>query len=494
MTNWAMQQPYGNNYGGISNWQSGTAASRYGSFEEDYNWNSPQKYSGLPPGKVTTSGITVTLANGAAFVTGGAWSGAAITINSVGYTISSVSSASSLTLTTSAGMQSTPVTYSVAGYGQLGTMAGFEMRGPVENGIDLWYPPFGSYFGDHIGTIVQRCFDIYSSASVCNTWNQGIPIINVQNENNTSQGEDLMTYNPTSASWQLTSGATNIAGQSATNFMNVTPMTFGVSVLAVGSGHGCLHADTSGNLTTATSDCGSVTSVTFSGDGIIDSLSPSTPVTSSGTVAATPLTQNPNTVLAGPSSGSAAAPTFRALASADIPTSTWWVAPFLGNASANLSGSSNTVRGWGFTVPAPVTFSNIYAESNTPDGSGLYSVGIACGAGPSGSTCTGSVSQGGLICHPTPGINVPSAHMMMTNTCSEGSVTIYPGNVYILLGTGNTTTGLLQGSGTNGFILPYYNATMSGCSSASGVITGPCSSTTPMAAVNGSSVPSFTLH
>jgi hypothetical protein len=230
-----------------------------------------------------------------------------------------------------------------------------------------------------------------------------------------------------------------------------------------------------------TGGSGTVTSVSFTGDGVVDSSTPSSAVTSSGTVTATALTQSANTVLAGPSSGSAATPTFRALASADIPTSTWWVAPFFGNASANLSGSTNTIRGWGFTVPAPVTFSNIYAESNTADALGLYSVAIAN-------------SSGSLLCHPTTGHNIPTAHAVMTNACGEGSVTIYPGSVYILLTTGNATTGLLQGSGTNGFVLPYYNATMSGCTSASGVITGPCSSVALAAAVNGSSVPSFTLH
>ena len=68
------------------------------------------------------------------------------------------------------------------------------------------------------------------------------------------------------------------------------------------------------------SGSGTVTSVTFTGDGIIDSATPSAAVTTSGTVAATPLTQTANCVFAGPVSGSAARPTCRSLVTADVPT------------------------------------------------------------------------------------------------------------------------------------------------------------------------------
>jgi len=92
-----------------------------------------------------------------------------------------------------------------------------------------------------------------------------------------------------------------------------------------GTGFGC-HTITPGT--------GTVTSVTFTGDGIIDSSTPSTAVTTSGTVAATPLTQTANTVLAGPASGSAANPAFRALVSLDVPDN-----------AANTSGTAANVTG-----------------------------------------------------------------------------------------------------------------------------------------------------
>jgi len=64
---------------------------------------------------------------------------------------------------------------------------------------------------------------------------------------------------------------------------------------------------------------GTVSSVTFTGDGTVLSSTPSSAVTTTGTLTATLNTQAANEVLAGPASGSAAAPTFRALVTADLP-------------------------------------------------------------------------------------------------------------------------------------------------------------------------------
>jgi hypothetical protein len=64
---------------------------------------------------------------------------------------------------------------------------------------------------------------------------------------------------------------------------------------------------------------GTVTSVTFTGDGTLFSSTPSSAVTTTGTLTAALANQSANVVLAGPASGSAAAPTFRALVNADLP-------------------------------------------------------------------------------------------------------------------------------------------------------------------------------
>lgn len=89
-----------------------------------------------------------------------------------------------------------------------------------------------------------------------------------------------------------------------------------ISLNLVSKGSGTVNV----NGTPIGTGSGTVTSVTFTGDGIVDSSTPSTAVTTSGTVTATAKTQTANTVLAGPSSGSAVAPTFRSLVSADIPS------------------------------------------------------------------------------------------------------------------------------------------------------------------------------
>jgi hypothetical protein len=64
---------------------------------------------------------------------------------------------------------------------------------------------------------------------------------------------------------------------------------------------------------------GTVTSVAMTGDGVVfNSTVSGSPITTSGTLAPALLTKNANTVFAGPTSGGAATPTFRALVAADM--------------------------------------------------------------------------------------------------------------------------------------------------------------------------------
>lgn len=73
-----------------------------------------------------------------------------------------------------------------------------------------------------------------------------------------------------------------------------------------------------GTWSTPPTSSGTVTSVTFTGDGTVLSSTPSAAVTTSGTVTASLNTQSANRFFAGPTSGGAATPTFRALATADF--------------------------------------------------------------------------------------------------------------------------------------------------------------------------------
>lgn len=130
-------------------------------------------------------------------------------------------------------------------------------------------------------------------------------------------------------------GSTTVGATSTTSAASGGLMVAG-TVSASASQPLC--TDASGNKTITTSGCpagtGTVTSVTFTGDGVVDSSTPSTAVTASGTVTATIKTQTANTVLAGPTTGSAASAAFRALVSADIP-----------NNAANTSGSAGSLSG-----------------------------------------------------------------------------------------------------------------------------------------------------
>lgn len=90
-------------------------------------------------------------------------------------------------------------------------------------------------------------------------------------------------------------------------------------VVPVADAAGVLTSDGVGNLTWAPAGgTGTVTSVGLSLPAIF-SVSGS-PVTASGTLSATLANQNANLVFAGPSTGSPAAPTFRSLVAADIPS------------------------------------------------------------------------------------------------------------------------------------------------------------------------------
>jgi hypothetical protein len=76
-----------------------------------------------------------------------------------------------------------------------------------------------------------------------------------------------------------------------------------------------------GNVIFYPTNFGGVSSVSFTGDGVIFSSAAGTPVTSIGTLTPSLLPQAPHVVLAGPGTGvSNANPTFRALVAADIPT------------------------------------------------------------------------------------------------------------------------------------------------------------------------------
>jgi len=90
------------------------------------------------------------------------------------------------------------------------------------------------------------------------------------------------------------------------------------------------------NASTAT-----VSSVTFTGDGTVLSSTPSTAVTTSGTLTAALKTQTANKVFAGPVGGGAVAPTFRSLVAADIPS-----LPYAGATTGQTILAGNNIGGF----------------------------------------------------------------------------------------------------------------------------------------------------
>ena len=109
------------------------------------------------------------------------------------------------------------------------------------------------------------------------------------------------------------------------------------SAVASSSGQ-VLTSDTSGNLSWSSAATGTVTSVAMTVPSFLSVTG--SPITSSGTLAVSLANQNANLVFAGPSSGGAAAPTFRSLAAADIPSLDW---------SKITSGTPTTLTGYGIT-------------------------------------------------------------------------------------------------------------------------------------------------
>jgi hypothetical protein len=114
---------------------------------------------------------------------------------------------------------------------------------------------------------------------------------------------------------------------------------------------------------------GSVTSVAITGDGVIFASSISgSPISSSGTfnLLTSLLTQNANRVLAGPASGGAATPTFRALVAADFPAGVGTVTSVAlalnGSAILSLAVSGSPVTGTG-TLTGTINFANQSANT-----------------------------------------------------------------------------------------------------------------------------------
>lgn len=152
--------------------------------------------------------------------------------------------------------------------------------------------------------------------------------------------------------------------------------------------------------------------------------------------------QSANTVYAGPASGSAAAPTFRALTGADLPACNDWQNTSAGVASSNTM-PSNVNSVVSFTAPCSGTFTKMTFFLNTVDNStNLYDFGWYTF---NGTTTITKACDSGAIAGSTFGVT-PS--VFITLTMLSSGCTFSAGTRYYLGWTGNATT-LKYGCGAN---------------------------------------------
>lgn len=191
------------------------------------------------------------------------------------------------------------------------------------------------------------------------------------------------------------------------------------------------------------SGTGTVTSVGMTGDGIIfNSAVTGSPITTSGTLVPVLKNQNANTFLAGPSSGSAATPTFRFLATADLPSS---AVTNSGNLSTlfNTSISAQTLSFTANNALSKGIFSNPSGSLAPP---GFNALTITAGTGLSGG---GNLADSPTISLSSP-VAVANGGLNLTSAPSNGQIPIGNGTGYVLstLTAGNGIS-VTNGSGSS---------------------------------------------
>ena len=203
---------------------------------------------------------------------------------------------------------------------------------------------------------------------------------------------------------------------------------------------------------------GTVTSVAFIGDGVILSSTPSTPVTVSGDITATLLTQSNNLVLAGPVVGPAGLPTFRFLVLADMPTGYIW--SNLGAASADLTLANTTYNTtFNFTAATNWKLANITPATNSvPQNSPFLIL--------AGTYWTGSASAADIwtIQNVVGSGTNPATTLAFMHSGSSGNPSInfgsYPISVGVIQSAGITASGNINITNANNFTMQDANAAL----------------------------------
>jgi hypothetical protein len=305
-----------------------------------------------------------------------------------------------------------------------------------------------------------------------------------------------------------TTGAVTLAGKlvianGGTN-STATPTAYGVAY-GTGSAYAFTAAGTTGQVLTATTG-GAPTWAAPATSGTVTSVGlalpaqftvTNSPVTSSGTLTGSWNNQTANYVLAGPTAGAAAVPTFRALVAADIPSLSY---------VTSVTGTAPVVSSGGLTpaisMAAANTSTNGYLTStdwNTFNnkGSGTVTSVAALTLGTTGTDLTSTVANGTTT--PVITLNVPTASATNRGALSAADWTTFnnkgSGSVTSVSFTGGlitvataTTTPALTVAGTSGGIV-YFSSASTWASSAAltqyGVVYGGGAGGSPVATAAG---------
>jgi hypothetical protein len=193
--------------------------------------------------------------------------------------------------------------------------------------------------------------------------------------------DTAQTFRDNGTSWD------NVTGSGIALEVDGTPNGDQAKLNLVGGTNITLTDDGTGDVTIDASGSGTVTSVGVT----VPSRQTVTgsPITGSGTIAITDNTQSANEVFAGPGSGSAAAPTFRAIESADLPVATTSALGVVKPDGTSITISSGVLSSSATAPSGPAN--EVYATPNGSSGSASLRSIVA------NDLPTGSSSQLGIL-------------------------------------------------------------------------------------------------
>lgn len=222
---------------------------------------------------------------------------------------------------------------------------------------------------------------------------------------------------------------------------NTANGNYGLGTITAGTGISVTNAGGSITVASTGGGSGTVTSVGLSTPGVLYTVSGS-PVTSSGTLALNLINQSANTILSGPASGSAAAPSFRSLAAADLAPAS--VFPNMIYYFGSGAGGNITCSG-AMTLTADMYANNLTISSGCVMKTATYRIFVANNFDISNAP-SGAITEGGGNGGAGAATGAAGAAGASTSNGS-GMFYFFTANAG---GAGGITTGTAGGAGGNG--------------------------------------------